>query len=154
VQKEKKILVVDDDKVILESLQGILKLEGYNVDTAKTGQEALEKSEEEFYHLVFLDIKLPDMKGTDLLKKICEKYPEMVKIMVTGYPDIDSAVNSLNMGADAYLIKPVNPGTLVETVKEKLRTQEEKEKMTQDKVKDWIETRVRKLKHGEENAKV
>ena len=146
--KDKSILVVDDDKTILRSLQAVLELEGYYVDTAESGQEAIEKSDSKLYNLALLDIKLPDMQGTDLLTKMHESMPKMMKIMVTGHPELENAVESLNMGADAYLMKPVSPRILLRTVKEKLTEQEEAAEMSEDKVRKWIETRVRKLKNG------
>ena len=149
MDKAKSILVVDDDETILKSLEAVLRSEGYHVDTAGNGREAVQKSEVGFYDLALLDIKLPDMEGTELLDKMCDSTPKMIKIMVTGYPELDNAVNSLNMGADAYLMKPTNPKNLLKIVKEKLWEQEETEKMGNEKVKKWIENRVRKLKHGE-----
>jgi two-component system response regulator HydG len=147
--KGKSILIVDDDQVILKSLKGVLNIEGYHVDTAGTGQEAIKKFQAKFYNLTLLDIKLPDMDGTKLLSNIHQTEPKMMKIMVTGYPELDNAVQSLNLGADAYLMKPVNPKMLLKVVKEKLGEQEEIEKMSEEKVKNWIETRVMKLKTGE-----
>jgi len=148
VEKGKSILVVDDDKTILKSLRDVLRSEGYHVDTADNGKEAIEKSEAGSYNLALLDIKLPDMEGTELLVRMHESLPRMMKIMVTGYPELENAVESLNKGADAYLMKPVSPDSLLKVVKEKLMEQEESEKMSQEKVKKWIETRVRKLKSG------
>ena len=147
--KGKSILIVDDDQVILKSLKGVLKMEGYRVDTAETGQEAIKKFQANFYNLALLDIKLSDMEGTKLLSKIHQTEPKMMKIMVTGYPELDNAVQSLNLGADAYLMKPVNPKMLLKVVKEKLGEQEEAEKLSEEKVRNWIETRVMKLKTGE-----
>lgn len=148
VQKGKSILVVDDDETILRSLRDVLRSEGYLVDTAINGKEAIEKSEVEFYNLALLDIKLPDMEGTELLVKMHESLPKMMKIMVTGYPELENAVESLNKGADAYLMKPVSPQNLLKVVEGKLTEQEEAGKMSQEKVKKWIETRVKKLKSG------
>ena len=148
MEKGKSILVVDDDKTILKSLRDVLRSEGYHVDTADNGKEAIEKSEAGSYNLALLDIKLPDMEGTELLVRMHESLPRMMKIMVTGYPELENAVESLNKGADAYLMKPVSPDSLLKVVKEKLMEQEESEKMSQEKVKKWIETRVRKLKSG------
>ena len=148
MEKGKSILVVDDDKTILKSLRDVLRSEGYHVDTADNGKEAIEKSEAGSYNLALLDIKLPDMEGTELLVKMHESLPSMMKIMVTGYPELENAVESLNKGADAYLMKPVSPDNLLKVVKEKLMEQEEADKMSQEKVKKWIETRVRKLKSG------
>ncbi|HDJ05117.1 MAG TPA: response regulator, partial [Candidatus Bathyarchaeota archaeon] len=104
IMGKKSILIVDDDRAILSSLEKILQLEGYSVDTAETGREAIEKAKNRFYNLMLLDIKLPDMEGTELLRAVDETEPKMVKIMVTGYPTLENAVKSLNLGADAYLM--------------------------------------------------
>lgn len=144
--KNKRILLVDDDKIILESMAQILQSEGFNTDTAESGSEAIRKSKTNYYNIALLDIKLPDMEGTQLIKELQETLPRTMKIMVTGFPALDNAVESLNLGADAYLMKPVNPEKLLAIVKEKLKEQEEVESMSQEKVKDWIKTRVKKLK--------
>ena len=143
-----RLLIVDDDEAILRNLERILSLEGYETDTARTGREAIEKTRRNFYNLALLDIKLPDMEGTELLKKMHETFPKMIKIMVTGYPDLENAIKSLNYGADAYLVKPVSVQELLDVVKQKLDEQRNMEKMTEEKVKKWIETRIRKLRHG------
>ena len=143
--EKKSILIVDDDRTILKSLREILEFEGYSVETVQTGQEAIEKSKTQFYNLALLDIKLPDMEGTKLLEAMHETSPRMVKIMVTGYPALQNAVESLNMGADAYLMKPVHPQRMLKVVGEKLKEQEEAKSMTEEKVAQWIETRVKKL---------
>jgi DNA-binding NtrC family response regulator len=145
VDKKKSILVVDDDKAILKYATHILQLEGYDVDSAETGFEAIEKSNTHFYNLALLDIKLPDMEGTELLTKMHRTTPAMMKIMVTGFPSLDNAVEALNMGADAYLLKPVELEELLKIVTEKLKEQEEVEKMSEERVADWIKTRVQKL---------
>lgn len=146
---KKNILIVDDDETIRQTLKEIFESEHYSVDTAKIGKEAIEKSKTKFYNMALLDIKLPDMEGTKLLETIHDTMPKMIKIMVTGYPSLKNAVSALNMGADGYLMKPINPKRMLKFVKEKLKEQEETEKLSQDKVKNWIETRVQKLK--EEN---
>lgn len=146
--RKKSILVVDDDESILNSLKEILEFEAYDVDTAGTGKEALEKSEKQLYNLALLDIKLPDIEGTKLLKMMHRSNPKMMKIMVTGYPTLDNAVEALRMGADEYLMKPINPEAMLKVVKNKLREQADAEKMDELKVKKWIETRVRKLKQS------
>ena len=146
MEKEKKsILIVDDDEDVLESLKGILRSNGYSVDTAKTGREAIERSEARFFNLALLDIKLPDMEGTELLTRMHGETPRMMKVMVTGHPSLENAVEAVNLGADAYIIKPVDPDELLEVVEDKLREQAEAERMSQEKVVKWIETRIRKL---------
>jgi two-component system response regulator HydG len=139
------ILIVEDDANIRETIETILQQKGYNTDTAKNGQEAIQKSKAKFFNLALLDIKLPDMEGTKLLTTLHEDLPKMVKIMVTGYPSLENAVEALNLGADAYVIKPVKPEKLLALIEEKLEKQSQAEKMTEGKVTEWIETRVRKI---------
>ena len=143
--KKANILIVDDNKSILETLSAILEEKGYRTDTAKNGREAIEKSKTNFYDLVLLDIRLPDIEGTKLLTKMKETRPKTVKIMITGYASLQNAVEALNLGADAYVMKPVDPENLLKVINEKLRAQREAEKMNQRKVAEWIETRVHKL---------
>ena len=142
---EKEILVVDDDESIRKTIKSILETVGYVVDTAKTGREGLEMCETKHYNLALLDIKLPDMEGTALLTQMHRLAPKMMKIMVTGYPSIGNTVDAINKGADAYVIKPVKPDVLLKVVEEKLKEQEEAEKMSEEKVAEWIENRVRKF---------
>ncbi len=149
-EQKKSILVVDDDKAILKYAKGILELEGYDVDVAETGFDAMEKSSTRYYNLVLLDIMLPDIQGTELLTKMHRTTPKMMKIMVTGFPSFDNAVEALNMGADAYLLKPVELEELLSVVKEKLYEQEEAEKMSEEQVMDWINIRIKKLKANDD----
>jgi len=145
------ILIVEDDANIGESLSKILQQEGYDADVAVNGGEAIQKSRNKFYDLALLDIKLPDMEGTQLLAKLHETMPKMVKIMVTGYPSIENAMEALNQGADAYVTKPVKPAKLLALIEEKLEEQRQAENVTENKVTDWIKKRARKLE--DENMK-
>jgi DNA-binding NtrC family response regulator len=144
LEEQKRILVVDDDDAILKSVATILQLKGYNVDTAETGRQAIEKSQAHFFNLALLDIKLPDMEGTSLLVKMHQTTPRMMKIMLTGYPSLENAVTALNLGADAYVLKPVNPKDLLKVVEEKLAEQSEAEALSEEKVAEWVRTRLRK----------
>ncbi len=120
----KKILIVDDDTRILQTLKSILQLQGYIVQTAQTGAEAIQKSQAQRYNLALLDIRLPDMEGTELLTKMPLGTPRMRTIIISGYPSLENTVGSLNLGADAYLVKPIDPSDLVKIVKDKLYEQE------------------------------
>jgi len=111
---------VDDDRTILESLKSILQLEGYTVDTVETSREAIQKAQDQLYHLALLNIKLPDMKDTTLLVKLQRDFPDMVKIMLTGLSS-DRTREFMSLGADAYITKPIHPKKLLKVVKEKLR---------------------------------
>jgi len=146
---KKSVLIVDDDRTILESLKEIFLMKGFEVETAETGREAIEKSKRRFFNLMLLDIKLPDMEGTKLLQEVEDTVPKMVKIMVTGYPTLENAVEALNLGADAYLMKPIDPQKMLQVVEEKLKEQEKEEAFDAEKVKVWIKTRIQKLKMEE-----
>jgi len=136
---------VEDDTNTCETFSTIVQQKGYKTDTAKNGREAIQKSKAKFFNLALLDIKLPDMEGTKLLTAMHENLPKMIKIMITGYPSLENAVESLNLGADAYIIKPVKPKKLLELIEEKLEEQSQAEKMTEENVTEWIKTRARKL---------
>lgn len=116
-----KILIVEDDSFILTFTSKILKSQGYLVTTAMTGKDALAKVQTSNYNLLLLDIGLPDMTGTEILRKIREINQDIIVIMMTGNPQLDSSIDSVNYGADGYLIKPVNDTDLVDIVEEKIK---------------------------------
>ncbi len=114
------ILIIDDDEETLELISTLLRRAGYEVDTATTSMEALEKCSENFYSLLLVDLVLPDSDGLQLIKKIYDTDPRIRKVMITGYPSIQNAVQALNLGVDAYLIKPLNVSELLQVVKEQV----------------------------------
>ena len=132
-KKMKRVLVVDDDEAILWSLKSILESEGYSVETVSTGLGALEKTETESYDLALLDIKLPDIEGTELLSEMHEGVPRMIKIMVTGHASLQNAVEALNLGADAFVMKPVRPEEFLRVIEDKLREQDEAERLSEER---------------------
>ncbi len=105
--KQKSILVIDDDKIILDSLCEFLSLEGFRTRGAQTVKGALAELQEENYCLVLTDVNLPDGDGLDLLNTIRRSYPQTVVIVITGYGTIESAVKAIKQGAYDYLTKPV-----------------------------------------------
>ncbi|MGA2238600.1 MAG: response regulator [Candidatus Bathyarchaeia archaeon] len=141
VPKQARILVIDDDEGIRESLATVLKEEGYVVDVAENGQEAIRKSKESYYNLALVDLRLPDMDGTRLLKEMKETVPHLVKIIITGYPSLENAIEAANRGADAYMTKPYTMEDLLGTIKEHLKKQEEARRYSEQKVKEFIEGR-------------
>jgi DNA-binding NtrC family response regulator len=146
-EKKRRILIVDDDQAILKSLGDYLSLRGYSVETAKTGKEAIEKSKSQFFNLAVLDIKLPGIEGTELLTRMHETEPRMIKIMLTGFPNMTNAVESLNKRADAYVVKPVEPEKLLKLVEKKLGEQERELKMDKDKLIKYIESRDKEFEN-------
>lgn len=113
-----RILLIDDDKAILRSIGLVLEKNGFSVDKVETGKEAIEKLKAQTYDVLLVDLKLPDMEGTDLLSKI--NLPNAVKIMFTGFPSLVSGMQAMDRGVDAYLHKPVKPEELVLVIKSKL----------------------------------
>ena len=150
----KSILIVDDDQGILKSFNDILEPEGYHVDTVTTGVEAVEKCKAHLYNLAIIDIKLRDVEGTDLLARVHEILPRARKIMITGYPSLDNAIDSVNLQADAYIIKPVNPEMFLRVVAENMDKQLEAEKMTQEKVVGWVESRYEETRRNRSKRKL
>ena len=146
-ERKRRILIVDDDQAILKSLRDYLSMKGYSVETAKTGKEAIEKSKSQFFNLAILDIKLPDIEGTDLLNKMHETEPRMIRIMLTGFPNMRNAVESLNKRADAYVVKPVEPKKLLKLVEQKLGEQDRELKMDKDKLIKYIESRDKEFEN-------
>jgi len=140
-----RILIVDDDESIRKALAAVLEEDGYIVDTAQTGKEAVEKCNTSFYNLALIDIRLPDMEGTQLLKTMKESTPPMVKIIVTGYPSLSNAIEAVNKGADAYLLKPFVMNDVLRTIKEHLNRQKETRKYSEERVAEFIESRAREL---------
>jgi two-component system response regulator HydG len=140
-----RVLVVDDDLGICSTLSLFLKLENYDVDVANTGREAVDKSKTKVYDVALLDIRLPDIEGTKLLTALRETTPKMIKIMVTGFPTFNNAVEALKLGADDYMMKPIDPAELLKIVEKKLEERKEAETMTEDRMREFIETRTGKL---------
>lgn len=138
------ILIVDDDEAICKTLSAIIQAEGYQTTTATTAKEALQKAKTQYFKLALLDIKLPDIKGTQLLTQLKEITPETIKIIITGYPSLKNAVEALNLGADSYIMKPLNPAELLKTIKNKLEKQKQTEKLTKEKLARWIQSQLRK----------
>jgi len=126
-------------------MKAILEDEGYLVDLAGTGKEAIQKTREKIYNVALLDIRLPDIEGIELLKLMKDGIPRTRKIMVTGYPSMQNAIGALNKNADAYLLKPVDVEKLLNTVKEQLLSQENERKFSEQKVAEFIESRVKEL---------
>ncbi len=144
-ENKPRVLVVDDDENILETLRGVLEANGYVVDTALNGQEAIQKSKAKFFNLALLDIRLPDMEGTELLTKLKDGTPRMRKVVITGYPTFHNAVDAVNKNADAYLMKPADAEKLLNVMRAQLEMQAEDRKYSEAKVTEFIENRVKKL---------
>jgi DNA-binding NtrC family response regulator len=140
-----RILIVDDDENIRKVLMAILEDKGYQMEAVGSAREAIKKTDKKFYNLALIDIRLPDMEGIELLMKMRDTTPRMRKIIITGYPTLQNAVDAVNKGADAYVTKPFDVERVLNTISEQLRKQEQEKKYSQDKVAEFLETRVREL---------
>jgi DNA-binding NtrC family response regulator len=120
-----RILLVDDERVSREGIRQALTREGYSVNTADSGKAALEELAQQSYDLVLLDIRLPDQDGLTLLRTIvqAEGYGQPPVIMITGYPEIETAVQSIKLGALDYLTKPFTPDQLKRCLQKALEHQ-------------------------------
>jgi DNA-binding NtrC family response regulator len=144
-----RILVIDDEERIRRTISLILTHAGYEVDAAENGKQAIEKSETNFYNLALIDIRLPDMEGTELLTALKETTPKMVKIILTGYPSLQSSVKAISKGVDYYLIKPVDPEELLRLIKEMLDKQKREKEYGQERLAKFVETRFKELQTEE-----
>ncbi len=109
-----KILVVDDEPVVIKSAERVLKAEGYTVESALSGKEALAVMEQNTYNLVLTDLKMPEMDGISLIKRIKKKKPDTGIVIITGYPSQDTVREALELGIIDYVPKPFTPAVLAD----------------------------------------
>jgi putative two-component system response regulator len=147
---EEQILIVDDEENICNILARRLTREGYLCVTANNGREALNYFYKDTFSLIISDIKMPEMDGVELLKKVKSVDPNMMVIMVTAYPEIDMAVEAMRLGAYDFIIKPADLDFVVLSVKkalEKKRLEEEVETYHKN-LEKLVEERTAKLQHA------
>ena len=105
-----QILVVDDEEIMCESLAAWLREDGYRVDTAASGREAVEKARQRDYAIYFVDLKMPGgMDGIETMMQIRRLHPEASIIIITAYATVDTAITAMKEGAQEYIVKPCNP---------------------------------------------
>lgn len=135
-----KILIVDDEPYLRQSLAAILEDEGYTALTAENGTQAMERISNEYFDLVFLDLKLPDINGMDLLPKIKHIDGKLPILILTAHATLDTAIEAVRIGARDYLLKPIDPHTIIERVNivmaERADPQHQREFM--DRVKELL----------------
>lgn len=105
-EEQAYILVVDDEGAIRYSITKTLQRVGYHVEAAASGEEALEMMQNRAYDVVLTDIRMPGLTGVELLRRIKEQAPDAVVILLTGYASLETAIESLRLGAHDYLVKP------------------------------------------------
>jgi two-component system response regulator HydG len=112
MEKDLKVLVVDDELIVRESLKGWLEKFGFVVEAVEDGPTALERLDSEGFGLLFVDIKMPGMDGIELLKAVKEDQPDVMVVMITAHGSIESAIDAMKAGASDYLMKPFDPEDL------------------------------------------
>lgn len=112
-----KILIIDDERAIRNSLSEILSDEGYNVEVAEDGPMAIEMAEKERYDVIFCDIKMPNMEGTEVLEKLRKNGIDSAIIMISGHGDIETAVECIKKGAFDFIQKPLDLNRILITIK-------------------------------------
>jgi len=127
-RKKKKILVVDDEITVCKSIRQAILSDDYEVDMALSGEEALKKDKDKNYDLIVTDLMMPGITGMDLLRSLKKKKPEADVIMITGYPTIKTAVESIKIGAFDYIPKPFTPAELRSLVFRSFKKSESLEK--------------------------
>jgi DNA-binding NtrC family response regulator len=111
------VLIIDDDAEFRDTLSSILEDEGYSVEAVDNGKQAIKTCEKLPFDVALVDINLPDIKGTELLHKLGQLQPKMVKIIVTGNPSFENAVKALYEKADGFITKPFDPQELLDTIR-------------------------------------
>ena len=146
---ENRILIVDDEKMIYSILARRLAREGYNCVMANNGREALGLFYKNNFSLIISDINMPEMNGLELLKSVKAVRPNMMFIIMTAYPEISMAVEAIRLGANDFLIKPIDLEIVVFSVKKALdqkKMEEELESYHKD-LKKLVEEKTAKLQH-------
>jgi DNA-binding NtrC family response regulator len=138
-------LLVDDEKVLIETIAERLRIKGFTVDCAFSGNEALNQlSRSDTIDIVVLDIQMPDLDGMRILERIKEKHPLVEVIMLTGHATVQSAVEALKFGAYDYLLKPCDFNDLISKAKKALSRKSARErKILNLKLKPYISDRER-----------
>ena len=152
MEKTIRILIVDDDETIRKVLEAILQEEGYITESVDTGKKAIEKTEKQYYNVALLDVRLPDIEGIDLLTRLHDTTPKMRKIIITGFPTLQNAVAAVNQGADAYIMKPFDVEKMLQTIKDQLKKQQDEKAFSEEKIAEFIETRVKELDLQTQNS--
>ena len=118
-----RLLLVDDDPLIVHSLSEFLRLEGYIVDSAPNGAQAVQMLAVTRYNLVLTDVNMPRTNGLELLRTLRNNYPDVVVLVITGYGTIENAVEAVKMGAFEYLTKPIIDDEIRVTIQKALKQQ-------------------------------
>jgi len=134
----RKVLVVDDEPIVTKSCRRILAVEGYDVQTAQSGQEGLRRALSQHFDLLVTDLKMPDMDGMELVQTVRRDRPQTAVVIITGYATIPSAVAATRLGVSDYIEKPFTPEQIVEAVNKAVAVRHEEPQIEADMVKSVL----------------
>jgi DNA-binding response OmpR family regulator len=140
VKEMKPVLIVEDETIMRESLRDWLKEEGYEVDTAESGEEALQKIGEKEFGVAVLDLRLPGKDGLEVLREATAQNPKFKGVIITAYPSVETAVEAMKIGAVSYIVKPFAPDALEKAIEEVLGPVQAEVKPEEGKVEKAIAT--------------
>ncbi len=149
MKDRKNVLVIDDEPIVLDSCRKILRQEGFDVNGAFNGREGLKKIEEDKYDAVLVDWKLPEIDGMEVLRIIKKNHPDVIVVMITGYPSVESAVKAMKLGVSDYVSKPFTPDELKETIIKAIERSREVKK-EKPEAETAIEAEANRIIAGEE----
>ncbi len=150
MKNRRNILVIDDEPIVLDSCRRILNQEGYEVRGASNGREGLKKIEEDKYDAVLVDWKLPEIDGMEVLRIIKKNHPDIIVVMITGYPSVESAVKAMKLGVSDYVSKPFAPEELKEVLIKAIESSVISKK-DRSKPESPIQAEAEKIIAGDEN---
>lgn len=148
-----KIMVVDDENIVIESIKYIVEKNFDNVvvaETARSGREAIEKAEAVKPDLIFMDIRMPGINGIDAIREIKEVYPQVEFVIISAYEQFEYAKEAVNLGVVEYLLKPVNRMKIIEIIRqaEQRLYEARKKKRMELELKEKFERVLPVLEHG------
>jgi DNA-binding response OmpR family regulator len=144
-----KILIIDDEVVLRQTLARVLQQAGFEATSAENAEQALAFLKSTAFDLVYMDLRMPGLHGLDALKLIHEQYPTLPVVLFTAQPDINSAVEALRNGATDYLLKPLKPQVIIERTQSILAAQQkEKRKREIAQQIDSLQAELRNIEQG------
>jgi DNA-binding NtrC family response regulator len=123
--QSRRVLVVDDDAVVGQSINRVLSAQGFQVREAMSGSEALEELKHQSYDMVFTDLRMPGMDGLDMAARVKKSHPQLPVLVITGYGTEASERKAHDLGVAGFLHKPLSPATIVENAERVLRERDE-----------------------------
>jgi DNA-binding response OmpR family regulator len=140
-----KILLVDDDELQRITLAEILRMEGYEIQTVNSGEDAVSALQTQLFDVMVLDLKMPGIGGIEVLRNIVDKLPDLSVIILTAYGTMDTAIEAIRYRVQDYLLKPASPETLISSIECALQ---KKQKSTLPEANQTYQSRLERLPGG------